>query len=129
MADRNYIGLNSKTVRTTALPLTAGYFVLHYLQFSGAGPEWLRFYGKDILLVPILITATSLTGEMLGKPQRIGWREVLLTWIVVSVFFELFLPAFREDIKGDPLDIAAYAFGAAVFLFFLRQNNELRHSV
>lgn len=129
MADRNYLGLTSKTVKTTALPLTAVYFALHYLQFSGAGPEWLRFYGKDMLLVPMLVTAVSLTGEMLGKPQRIGWREVVLTWIAVSVFFELFLPAFRDNIKGDPLDMVAYGLGAAVFLIFLRKNNELWHSV
>lgn len=129
MADRTYLGLTSKTVKTTALPLAAGYFALHYLQHSGGGPEWLRFYGKDVLLVPILVTATSLTGEMLGRPQKIGWREVLLTWAAVSVFFELLLPAFRQNIAGDPLDIVVYALGAVIFLFFLKKNNELRHSV
>lgn len=111
------------------LPLTACYFTLHYLQYTGAGPAVVRFYGKDVLLVPLLTFATAIAAELFGRPQKIGTKEIALTFAAVSVFFEGILPLLSDEVSGDPFDIAAYAAGAILTLWAVRSNKKLRHSV
>jgi len=119
----------NSALRRAVLPLTACYFGIHYLQHSGVGPDFVRFYGKDLILVPLLTCATMIAAELSGRPQKTGTKEVVLTFVAVSVFFEGLLPYFSEEASGDLFDIAAYAAGAVMTILAIRSNKELRHSV
>lgn len=116
-------------IRTAVLPLTACYFALHYLQHSGEGPIMVRYYGKDFLLVPLLTFATAIASELLGRPQKAGTKEVVLTFAAVSIFFEGLLPCFSVEVNGDPYDVAAYAAGAVLTILAVRFNKNIRHNV
>jgi len=121
--------MKNRILKRAAMPLTTIYFALHYLQYSGEGPSLIRFYGKDLLLVPLLACATAAAAELSGRPQAIGIKEIVLTFIAVAVFFEGLLPVLSETVVGDPCDIAAYAAGAVLTGYAIHRDRILRHSV
>jgi len=112
MDHRVGIELISKDKGFTALLLCSLYLVLHWLQVHALGPEWIRFHGKDLLLVPMLLLATEITGKLIGKPVHLGLREVLLCLLYVGVAFELLLPKWGLAAPGDWRDVLAYSLGA-----------------
>jgi len=108
----------------TFLILAGGYFILHYLQYNGLGPEVLRFYAKDIILIPFLMLGINATMTYMGISPKIGIRELILTILTCSIAFELIFPKFGMAFESDIVDIFCYIFGGSLYyVFFLRKNN------
>ena len=101
--------------------LTAIYLVLHYLQTHGLGPEILRFYGKDLILIPILILGISSTTILFNIPVRIRFKELILTILVCIISFEFIFPRYGMAFERDLADILCYISGGLFYyIFFLR---------
>jgi len=120
MVDRTYIRITTNTPPGTILGMVAAYFTIHYLQHGGYGPEWLRYYGKDLLLIPLLLSATEIAAQFLNKPVQIRLKEVVLAVVAVSLAFEWWIPAATGAGGGDPFDIVAYAAGGFLYAILVR---------
>ena len=99
------------------LLLSALYLMLHYLQNHGIGPEWIRFYGKDLILVPLLILGISSATALFQMPVRIRFNELVLTTLVCIITFEFMFPRFGMAFERDMVDILCYIAGALNFYF------------
>lgn len=107
----------------TFLVLAGVYFVLHYLQHYGLGSEILRFYAKDIILVPFLILGINATMLSLGIETRIGFKELILTILTCTLAFEVVFPSFGMAFAPDIVDVICYIFGGGLYyILFLRKN-------
>lgn len=120
MVDRSYIRINTSLTPGIVLAMVASYFFAHYLQHTGRGPELVRFYAKDFLLVPLLISATEITAQFLNRPIAIRTREVIVAVVAVSVAFEWLIPTISASGEGDIWDIAMYTAGGLFFLLLSR---------
>lgn len=128
MVDRPHIRISTSLTPQIILVMVAAYFFTHYLQHFVRGPGWLRHYGKDLLLVPMIISAVEITAQFLNKPIAIRTKEVVLAVLAVSVAFEWIIPALSKNQTGDPWDVAMYLAGGLVFLFFTRWGQKMRWS-
>lgn len=108
--------MNKKEAQTLFI-LAAIYLVLHYLQRHGLGPEFLRYYGKDLILVPILILGISSSITLLGKPAIIDLKELIITIVVCIIAFEFIFPAFGMAFERDWADILSYLAGGIFYYF------------
>ncbi len=114
MVDNYRIGLKRIPEGGLVLLLVLLYFTSHYLQSHALGPEYLRFYAKDILLVPMLIYAIYITALLLGKELQIGSRHIWITFVAVSLIFEGILPVAGSQYSSDLWDVLAYFAGAMI---------------
>lgn len=104
--------------------LACVYFVLHFLQNHGLGPEVLRFYGKDIILVPFLMLGINATMLSLDIKTRVGIKELILTILTCTIAFEFVFPKFGMAFEPDVLDVFCYIFGGSIYyILFLRRVN------
>ncbi len=102
--------------------MVGAYFTLHRMQYYAIGPELLRFYGKDVLLVPILAAGIAISSALAGMLIKITLPKLLLTGLYVAVVFEFILPYLGDQYHTDWYDLAAYALGVLVAWFLLWQN-------
>ena len=115
MVNSSHIELSGKKEERLAVLLLAIYFTLHLMQARGIGPEYVRFYTKDLILIPLLIIATKLVLIVFQKKIGIGAKEIVITTVYVSVAFEVFFPILDLASGGDWIDVCCYAFGALVY--------------
>lgn len=112
--------MNKKEAQTIFI-FTTFYLVLHYLQNHGNGPEIIRFYGKDLILVPLLILGISSATTLFQVPAKIRFKELVLTIIVCITAFEFLFPRFGMAFERDLGDILCYISGGLFYYFvFLR---------
>lgn len=98
------------------------YLSVHFCQHHDLGPALMRFYAKDLLLVPFLILGIKATGDSLGFKIRIGLKELILTILVCSLAFEWIFPSFGMAFATDFVDIICYLIGGILyFVLFLRK--------
>jgi hypothetical protein len=102
------------------MAMTALYFVVHHAQKFGWGSEIFRFYTKDILLIPIILSATTITFKLLKKRFYPGNKEIVAAVIYATILFELVLPHFGMSFAMDPIDILCYIMGGIGFRFAFR---------
>src|SRR5690554_5690772 len=114
--DAYCLDLNKKKSYTFFILVTV-YFIIHYIQFHGFGPEVVRFYAKDIILVPFLMLGINATTTTLGKQIRIGLKELILTVLICTLAFELIFPRFGMAFAFDLSDIICYVIGASLYYF------------
>ncbi len=98
------------------LLLLSAYYFIHWAQEHLAGPEWVRFYAKDLLFIPTLMLAVQGAGMLGGKVFQSGFRQIMLATVYSILVFEVFLPVFSERYAGDWKDALAYATGALCML-------------
>jgi len=114
----------------TIFVFTAFYLVLHYLQNHGLGPEIIRFYGKDLILVPLLILGINSAATFFHVPTKIRFKEVVLTIIVCIIAFEFLFPRFGMAFERDPVDILCYTLGGVFYYFlFLRKADKHKNQL
>ncbi|MCA1762090.1 MAG: hypothetical protein ABR574_02765 [Cryomorphaceae bacterium] len=106
------------------LAMSAIYFVLHFMQHRELGNEIIRFYGKDFILVPILLSGVGLASRFLNKPILIGTKEVILAVVYCSVVFEGILPVFRSNLTADYVDVICYAAGGLMWHMAFREKRK-----
>ncbi len=95
--------------------MMALYFVVHHAQKFGWGSEIFRFYTKDLLLIPIVLSATTIIFKLLKKRFYPGNKEITAAVIYATILFEFVLPNFGMGFVMDPIDILCYALGGLAF--------------
>lgn len=101
------------------------YFVLHFFQHHNIGPWYIRFYAKDILLVPFLMLGIKTTTQVLGISVRVGVKELVATTLTCIFAFELIFPRLGMAFAPDFIDIICYIIGAVLyFILFLQKNRK-----
>lgn len=101
----------------TLFLLVAAYLFLHYIQSHNVGPEILRFYGKDIILIPFLILGINASNDILKLNLVISLKELITTTLYCIIAFEIVFPTFGMAFEADIIDVACYIFGAILFYF------------
>jgi len=104
------------------LCLMTVYFLVRWaLIFGETGV--LRWYFTDLLFVPAMCTFALIGVRFLKRDHsiRITWRQVFLQVLVVSFYFEWYLPAEDSKYTSDPWDVVMYIIGGFVFLFVQRR--------
>jgi hypothetical protein len=91
------------------------YLLLHAAQVWGLGPEWIRFYGKDIILVPLLLLGVTRVQSIVNRKVDIRYKEIIILVIYVSIVFEVIIPLIRTNITSDIWDVVMYIAGAALY--------------
>jgi len=118
-----------KSKAYTTLILTAFYFVLHYLQAHSVGPEFIRYHGKDLILVPLLILGIKTASAILGIPIQIRIKELIATILVCTFAFEIFFPKLGMAFAFDLVDVSFYFIGGIFyFITFLSKKEKLKYS-
>lgn len=100
------------------------YLTLHFLQSHALGPEFVRFYAKDILLVPMLLFSVGIVSNSFSLQIELGNKEVCIAFLYCVLAFEIIIPTLSDFKSFDWLDIIAYALGAVVYLAFYKQSAE-----
>lgn len=108
------------------LSFAAAYLALHYMQHHHTGPEVIRFYGKDLILVPMLLGATAMASNFLNKPIALGTKEAIIAVVYCGFVFELVMPRLVENVHFDFIDLICYSIGAAFWHFKFA---EKRHKI
>lgn len=88
------------------------------MQHYQLGFEWMRFYGKDIILVPLLLIGTQIIGNEIGKPLQVSRAQITIIVAYVSLVFEGIIPWVKPEMNSDPMDILMYATGGLGFYLF-----------
>ena len=114
----------------TLLTLAAIYLVLHFIQNHGLGPEILRFHGKDLILIPILILGISSTTILFEIPVTIRINELILTIVVSIISFEFIFPRFGMAFERDSADILCYISGGLFYyIVFMRTSENHKNQI
>ena len=94
------------------------------MQFHSLGPEALRFYGKDFILIPFLMLGINVAMISLGIDAKVGIKELILTILTCSIAFEFIFPKFGMAFEPDVVDVFCYFFGGSIYyILFLRKVN------
>lgn len=110
------------------LIFTAVYFVLHYIQHHGIGFELLRFYGKDLLLVPFLMLGIKTTAYILGIKINIGLKELIATVLTCILSFEVIFPRLGMAFAPDLIDVFCYVIGGIFYFILFLQKPDKKKS-
>jgi hypothetical protein len=99
------------------------YLTIRWIRAIHFGPEFLHFYGGDILFVPILMTSVKIVKWLFDFSFRVNKIEVAIAVVYSSVVFEWLLPNEGTNFVSDPFDIVAYAFGALLYVFYISKDS------
>lgn len=81
----------------------------------------MRFYLKDLIFVPIMLTAIKISAELFFRPISVGTKEVIIAVVYAVFVFEWLLPL-RQGMEFalDWIDILSYSLGGMVYLMFFK---------
>jgi len=98
------------------------------MQAYGIGSQAIRFYGKDIILIPFLILGINAANEILKLNLRISHKELIITTVYCIVAFEYVFPYYGMAFEADAMDILCYIVGAnlSYFAFFKSESKILK---
>lgn len=94
------------------------------MQSYGVGSETIRFYGKDIILIPFLILGINAANEILKLNLRISYKELIITTVYCIIAFEGVFPYYGMAFEADTMDILCYIFGALLSYFAFFKSND-----
>lgn len=100
------------------------YLLLHTFQMRGIGPEWIRFYGKDLIIVPLILLGTTRLQAILNRKIEIQKKEIILLVIYISLVFEVIMPLIKPGKTTDIWDILMYIAGAQIYYLLFRSKTE-----
>ena len=104
--------------------LMFSYFLIRYLRFAfDVLPDFLRFHLTDLLFVPTmsLFALIILRFTRRDPTLKVHWLSVAVQVVIVSVYFEWYLPnnSPEEHIHvSDLVDCVMYALGGIIFILF-----------
>lgn len=71
---------------------------------------------NDIMAIPvILLFLDSAMRTIYGNKFKMNLGLVLLTFITISVLFEVFFPLLSNTVVADPADVAWYLLGSLIY--------------
>ena len=95
---------------------TAIYISNQYLKSIGIANYFTKCFLNDLLFVPFVLSlCVELNKYSVFQNLKIGKREIVITVVVASAFFELILPAINHHSTGDILDVVCYMIGGLLF--------------
>lgn len=97
------------------------YLIAHHAQSFGWGPETFRFYMKDVLIVPLVISAVGIVMGIFTKDFKPGKKETIIAVVYITLVFEIILPLFGTKFAFDPADVVCYAAGGLLYYIWLRE--------
>lgn len=103
------------------LAFSALYLLMHFFQNNALGPELLRYYLKDILLVPMLLFSIIVVAKLFKLKINVGNKEIIAAFLYCVLAFEIIIPLTSENRSFDWFDILAYGLGAIWYLSFYKQ--------
>jgi hypothetical protein len=102
-------------MRTLPLVVATLLFLAHQTAAAlGASPFWADAWLDDLLFLPLVLGLVRL---LRGRPVPLV--QVAGAVVYAGSVFEGLLPRFSGRITGDPLDVAAYAAGAVLFVLLI----------
>ena len=120
MAHRTDIGIKERRLFLLMIFL---YLAIRYVRSISFGPEFMHSYGGDILFIPILMTSIKIVRQLFNFSFTVDKMQVAIAVVYSSVVFEWLLPNEGTNFVHDPWDIAAYAFGALLYIFVISPNS------
>ncbi|MGB6037232.1 MAG: hypothetical protein WBG42_13245 [Cryomorphaceae bacterium] len=99
------------------------YLAIRWIRAIHVGPEFLHFYGGDILFVPILMTSVKIVKWLFNFSFRVDKIEVAIAVVYSSIVFEWLLPNEGTNFVSDPFDIVAYTIGALLYVFLISKDS------
>jgi amino acid permease len=102
------------------------YFTARGLRLAVDLPDFFRFHLTDLLFVPamslfaLILIRRFKKDESLQIPRLTVFAQVVL----ISIFFEYYLPTYRSHIHpytSDPVDVLMYFTGGVLFLVLQRK--------
>jgi hypothetical protein len=98
------------------------YFLVRWVGIFGE-TGWLRWYLTDLLFVPAMSTFALIGVRWIKKDSsiRIAWRHVFLQVLIVSFYFEWYLPSYDSKYTADSWDVVMYIIGGFVFLWLQKR--------
>jgi len=100
------------------------YVVVRLLRlFEFEIPEMINSHLTDFLFMPILLTISLFGVRVLKRDGDINltFGMIIVSFVFVSVVFEIIMPSRSSHFVKDYWDIAAYGLGAAFFLWVQRK--------
>ena len=90
---------------------------------SGGMSRWLRWYGDDLLFMPLVLTAALFAHRLggAGASWVLPVRQGLAAAVVVGALFEGVLPSLAGHGTADPVDLVAYLAGWVFFQALLNR--------
>ncbi|WP_424494617.1 hypothetical protein [Salinimicrobium sp. GXAS 041] len=88
-------------------------------------PQWMLFYGKDFICMPMVLTICLVVMQFLKKDPNIRLSIITVFSLTTfySLYFETILPEFHSRYTADFLDVLMYFSGA--LLFYLVQEKKI----
>ncbi|GHA40023.1 hypothetical protein GCM10007103_21830 [Salinimicrobium marinum] len=102
------------------------FLIIQFHQFLNISlPDWILFYGKDFICLPIVLTVCLLAMQFLKKDHsiRLDLFTVLSMAAFYAFYFELYLPKVKVRYTADFTDVVMYFLGALLF-YFLQEKPE-----
>ncbi len=100
-------------------------FLNQWLQHITFSCPWSRNYLDDLLVVPLVLSATQFFAELLNnhidKYQLLLWT--ILSSLTFSVLFEFILSE-NQDFTSDPYDVLAYFGGGILYWLYSTLRSE-----
>lgn len=98
------------------------YLILLILKKTGVYFVGLSDYGADLLAMPVALSIALWVIRRSSSEQktyRLSWTLIASGVVIFSVLFEGLFPLLSERFTADPIDVVAYALGAAFFAWKL----------
>ena len=102
------------------------FFAFLLIQFRGFlgidVPDWVLFYGKDFLCMPIVLTICLFFAQRIKKSKklRLSFLSIFSLTAFYSIYFELYLPEVHLRYTADVVDVLMYSAGSLLFYFSQR---------
>jgi len=92
------------------------YFLVRWISIFGT-KVILRFYLTDLLFVPAMCTIGLIGVRYLKNDVkiRLDWWLILIQVILVSLYFEWYLPSVDNSHTADLIDVVMYFSGGLLF--------------
>ena len=97
------------------------YFIIRWLRSRFDLPDFIRFQFTDLLFVPAMSLFALIVIRLIKRDDnlRIPVWTVFFQVILVSVYFEYYLPTYQANVHpytSDKMDVFMYFIGGGIFV-------------
>ena len=116
-----------KTLYISFVVFAIAFLVIQFHSFLQLDfPDWVLFYVKDFLCMPIVLTIGLLVAQVIKKDRsiRLSLFTIMSLTVFYTIYFEIFLPRIHTRYTADLLDVLMYI--SSSFLFYFLQGKGKR---
>lgn len=95
----------------------------YYLQALDISIAFTRNFLDDLLAMPIILGFSRAAMRIIYKKPtwELEFLMLVMTFVTVSVLFEVILPQYYKHLTGDIIDILCYGAGVIFYQLFLQE--------